>query len=146
MPVTSSAPSQHRRMAAPHVAGGRSVILVMVCSLVMLVVMADTVAATIAMGVLAAPPVPEVVLPGELAHKLGVGGLPWLATSFLVPFAAFLCFAGQLADRLGHRFVLGAGAALFTAATAGMLAAPTWLVLLSGRAAQAGGAALMVPA
>ncbi|WP_219507891.1 MFS transporter [Nonomuraea ceibae] len=122
------------------------VVLVAVASAAMLVMTADTVAATLAVAVLATPATAEPVMPGTLAHTLGLEDLTWMVTSFLVPFAGFLTCGGQLADRLGPRVVLGAGAAIFAGSTAAMMAAPSWLILLTCRAAQAGGAALMIPA
>ncbi|MEV4116846.1 MFS transporter [Nonomuraea sp. NPDC049695] len=123
------------------------VLLVALASAAMLVTMADMVGATVAIAVLAKPPpVDSVVVRDALAHTLGLASWPWLATAFLVPFAAFLGVGGQLADRLGHRFVLGCGLAIFAGSTAALLAAPGWLLMLAGRAAQAGGAALMIPA
>ncbi|MEU6721192.1 MFS transporter [Nonomuraea sp. NPDC046802] len=141
------APARHRAARAPRTAGGGTTLLVVVASAAMLVVMADTVASSVAIAVLARPPLADpVVAPEALAHTLGLASRPWLATAFLVPFAAFLGVGGQLADRLGHRFVLGCGLVIFACATVALLAAPTWLTMLAWRTAQAGGASLMIPA
>ncbi|MFI7643570.1 MFS transporter [Nonomuraea sp. NPDC049400] len=140
------APSPHPHAGIHHHESGSGVLLVVVSATAMLLVMADIVAATMAITFLATGGHADSVAPDALAGQLGVGGLAWMATAFLTPFAAGLTVGGHLADRLGHRFVLGAGLVIFSAATAAMMAAPSWLTLLAARAGQAGGAALLIPA
>lgn len=141
----TSAPAPDRRATAP-ITGSGVMLLVAVCSAAMLIIMADLVAATMMIAALADPRPGEPVVPDELAHMLGVGGLEWAATVSLVSFAAFLTVGGQLADRLGRRLVLGIGATFFAVATLALTAAPGWLELLAARLAQGIGGALMVPA
>ena len=72
--------------------------------------------------------------------------LSWVLNAYTVVFAALLIPAGRLADHFGRRRFLIAGTVLFTLASVLCAAAPTLLVLVLGRIAQAVGAAIIVPA
>lgn len=72
--------------------------------------------------------------------------ISWVVNCYLITFAGLLLAAGRLSDAVGRRRVFVAGTVLFTAASAGCgLAVEPWQ-LLSGRALQGVGAALVVPA
>jgi EmrB/QacA subfamily drug resistance transporter len=74
-----------------------------------------------------------------------LSGLSWVLNAYAIIFAALLVPAGRLADHFGRRRFLLAGVAVFTLASAACAAAPTLGVLVAARAAQAVGAALIVP-
>jgi EmrB/QacA subfamily drug resistance transporter len=76
----------------------------------------------------------------------GVASTSWVVTSYAILFAAVLAPAGALADVLGRRRLFLLGLATFTGASAVVAAAPSYEVLLAGRAVQGLGAALLVPA
>ena len=69
----------------------------------------------------------------------------WILTANILPLAAFMVFAGRLGDQLGLRRVFLAGALLFigSSALAGAAQAMVWLITV--RATQGVGAALMLP-
>jgi EmrB/QacA subfamily drug resistance transporter len=72
--------------------------------------------------------------------------LEWVATAYMLAFAGLMPAGGRLADRHGHRPLLFAGLALFTAASLAAGLAGDAAMLISARAAQGVGAALLVPA
>jgi len=72
--------------------------------------------------------------------------LEWVATAYMLAFAGLMLAGGRLADRHGHRRVLIAGLALFTAASLAAGLAGNAAALIAARAAQGMGAALLVPA
>lgn len=72
--------------------------------------------------------------------------LSWVINAYTIIFAALLVPAGRLADRIGRRRVFFAGVALFAFASALCGAAPSAPLLISARALQAVGAALLFPA
>src|SRR5919107_3273580 len=69
----------------------------------------------------------------------------WILTANILPLAAFMVFAGRLGDQLGLRRVFLAGALLFIGSSvlAGASQAMVWLITV--RATQGLGAALMLP-
>lgn len=75
-----------------------------------------------------------------------LANLSWVLTAYNVLFAALLVPAGRLADRVGRRrlFLWGLGA--FTVASALCGLAPSAPALIGARAAQALGAAVVIPA
>lgn len=75
-----------------------------------------------------------------------VATVAWVATAYVVPLAAFLALAGAVADAVGRTRLFQVGAATFTLFSILIAAAPTFGVLLAGRAVQGLGAALMIPA
>ncbi|MEV5238136.1 MFS transporter [Streptomyces cinnamoneus] len=88
----------------------------------------------------------NVALPA-LGEDLGMGqaDLQWAVTAFALPSGGFLLFFGRLADLYGRRRLFLSGLALFTAAS--VLATLAWdpASLLTGRALQGLGAAMIVP-
>ncbi|MFC0598191.1 DHA2 family efflux MFS transporter permease subunit [Streptomyces palmae] len=70
----------------------------------------------------------------------------WVATAYVIPFAALLAPAGPLADAVGRARLFLVGVAVFTASSLLISVAPTLPVLLGARAVQGLGAALLVPA
>ena len=73
-------------------------------------------------------------------------GLQWVISAYALAFGGFLLLGGRLADLLGRRAVLVAGAALFTAASLACGLAGSAGVLVAARAAEGLGAAMMAPA
>jgi EmrB/QacA subfamily drug resistance transporter len=69
----------------------------------------------------------------------------WVPNAYTVVFAALLVPAGRLADRYGRRAGFIAGLTFFSAFSVGCAYSPTIWWLVAFRAAQAVGAALMVP-
>ncbi|GGY51819.1 MFS transporter [Streptomyces omiyaensis] len=70
----------------------------------------------------------------------------WVATAYVIPFAALLAPAGPLADAVGRARLFLIGVAAFTASSLLIALAPNLPVLLGARAAQGLAAALLVPA
>ena len=75
----------------------------------------------------------------------GAADLQWVVNSYLLPLSALLLLGGALGDRLGRRTTLVAGVGLFGAASLGCALAPTLPWLLTARAAQGVGAAVLMP-
>ena len=73
-------------------------------------------------------------------------GLQWVISAYALAFGGFLLLGGRLADMLGRRRILIAGAGSFTAASlaCGLAGSPGMLV--AARAAEGLGAAMMAPA
>lgn len=89
----------------------------------------------------------NIALPG-IKDDLGYSytEISWVVNCYLIAFAGLLLAAGRLSDGLGRRRLFVAGTVLFTAASAGCgLATEPWQ-LLTGRALQGVGAALVLPA
>jgi len=90
----------------------------------------------------------NVALP-DISRALSVhsnSDLQWVVTGYTLTFGGFLLLGGKLADRIGRRKVFLAGALLFaTASLIGGLSGNLG-VLLSARAVQGTGGALMSPA
>src|SRR5712692_6483818 len=76
---------------------------------------------------------------------LSLGGLEWVASTYVLVFASLLLAGGRLADLYGRRRMFLAGTALFTAASLVSGLARGESVLLAGRVAQGAGAALAAP-
>lgn len=70
----------------------------------------------------------------------------WVATAYVIPFAALLAPAGPLADAVGRARLFLIGVAVFTASSLLIAVAPVLPVLLGARAVQGLAAALLVPA
>jgi EmrB/QacA subfamily drug resistance transporter len=86
----------------------------------------------------------NVALP-DLQAALGFGAeeLQWVISAYTLAFGGFLLLGGRLGDVLGRRGVFAAGMAVFTAASlAGGLATTQWF-LITARAVQGFGGALM---
>jgi EmrB/QacA subfamily drug resistance transporter len=69
----------------------------------------------------------------------------WILTANILPLAAFMVFAGRLGDQLGLRRVFLVGAFLFIGSSALAGAAQDMIWLITVRATQGVGAALMLP-
>jgi len=77
---------------------------------------------------------------------LGLAGLEWIVSSYILVFAGLMLVGGRLADVYGRRRVFLAGLAVFTAASLAAGLADTSTVLIASRALQGVGAALLTPA
>lgn len=85
-------------------------------------------------------------------HVIGVGlraplpALQWVVDAYNLSYAALLMTGGTLADLLGRRRVLRAGAAVFVLGSLLAGLAPTITALIAGRVLAGIGAALLLPA
>jgi EmrB/QacA subfamily drug resistance transporter len=77
---------------------------------------------------------------------VAVGDLSWVVTIYAIAFAALLAPGGRIADVIGRRALLMAGAATFTTMSLVAAVAPSLGVLLVARFLQGAGAAVMIPA
>ena len=75
----------------------------------------------------------------------GVSELQWVVSIYTVAFASLILTTGALGDRLGAKRIFMTGFALFTAASLTSGLAPTSAILITARAVQGVGAAIMVP-
>src|SRR3954453_13929830 len=75
----------------------------------------------------------------------GVAGLQWIVNAYTITFAAFILSAGAVGDRSGARRVFLPGFALFSAASPLCGLAPILAALITARAVQGFGAAVLVP-
>ncbi len=73
-------------------------------------------------------------------------GLQWVISAYALAFGGFLLLGGRLADLLGRRRILMAGAAVFSAGSLACGLAGSAGVLVAARAAEGLGAAMMAPA
>ncbi|MBV8478707.1 MAG: DHA2 family efflux MFS transporter permease subunit [Actinobacteria bacterium] len=74
-----------------------------------------------------------------------VAAIQWTLTSYLLAVAGLLLVAGALADRLGWKRLLVIGLGVMFGASILCAAAPSMAVLITGRALQGVGAALVTP-
>src|SRR5262252_8815261 len=83
----------------------------------------------------------------SIHHDLGGGisTLQWTVSAYTIAFGAGILTAAALGDRLGRRRVYVAGLALFTAASAACALAPNATALITFRAVQGMGAAIIMP-
>src|SRR6516225_5411232 len=83
----------------------------------------------------------------SIHHDLGggVGTLQWTVSAYTIAFGAGILTAAALGDRLGRKRVFAAGLALFTAASAACALAPNTTALITFRAFQGMGAAVVMP-
>jgi EmrB/QacA subfamily drug resistance transporter len=77
---------------------------------------------------------------------MSLPALQWVVVSYLLTFSALLLTGGRLADRYGRRRILLTGLAVFTAASIPAGTATNAAMLLTARALQGAGAALVLPA
>jgi len=94
--------------------------------------------------------VDQTAVPLAIPHTIAaLGGSlstsQWVLTANVLPLAAFMVFAGRLGDQLGLRRVFLAGALLFVLSSAMAGAAQDMPWLITVRATQGVGAALMLP-
>jgi EmrB/QacA subfamily drug resistance transporter len=78
--------------------------------------------------------------------RLERAALTWVVTTYTLVFGGLMIFGGRLADLLGARRTLLTGLAIFTLASLASGLAQNAAVLITGRAGQGIGAALMSPA
>ncbi|MEU0884873.1 MFS transporter [Lentzea sp. NPDC005914] len=88
----------------------------------------------------------NVALPG-VGRELGgsTAALQWIVDAYVLMLAALLLSAGALSDRFGASRAFGAGAAVFTFASAACGLAPGLGELIAARLLQGGAAAIMLP-
>jgi len=77
---------------------------------------------------------------------MSLASLQWVVVTYLLTFSALLLTGGRLADRYGRRRILLTGLAVFTAASIPAGIATNAAMLLTARALQGAGAALVLPA
>ena len=70
----------------------------------------------------------------------------WLINAYLLPMGALILIGGAMGDRYGRRKIFGIGLGLFAVASLLCAAAPDMRLLLTARALQGLGAALLTPA
>ncbi|WP_407836873.1 MFS transporter [Streptomyces sp. DSM 116496] len=78
--------------------------------------------------------------------ELNAGALTWVVTAYTLFFGSLLLLGGRLGDLLGRRRMFLAGLTLFTAASLASGLAESGGVLITARAVQGIGAAVMSPA
>lgn len=78
--------------------------------------------------------------------KLDYAQLEWVVSSYILVFASLMLFGGRMADRFGKRSIFLLGLVLFSSSSLVAGLAANEYVLLSGRAGQGVGAALIMPA
>jgi EmrB/QacA subfamily drug resistance transporter len=76
---------------------------------------------------------------------LSIAGLEWVVSTYVLVFAGLLLVGGRLADVFGRRRLFFAGTAIFTLASLAAGLAGSGAALISARAVQGLGAALVVP-
>jgi EmrB/QacA subfamily drug resistance transporter len=77
--------------------------------------------------------------------SVGVDGVQWVLTGYLLTLASLILLGGALGDRYGPRRVFVIGAVWFGLATAACALAPTLEVLVAARLLQGVGGALLTP-
>ncbi|UYM06780.1 DHA2 family efflux MFS transporter permease subunit [Solicola gregarius] len=82
----------------------------------------------------------------EADLDLGRSALTWVVTAYTLCFGGLMLLGGRLADVLGARRVMTAGLVVFTLASLTAAGAPDAAWLITARAAQGVGAALVSPA
>ncbi|WP_168207448.1 MFS transporter [Microlunatus elymi] len=76
----------------------------------------------------------------------GIGAAQWVIDGYAVPFAACMLAAGALGDRFGHRRGCLVGFVIFGLASILAAVSGSWALLITARALQGVGAAVMLPA
>jgi EmrB/QacA subfamily drug resistance transporter len=75
----------------------------------------------------------------------GLSGLQWTVNAYTLSFTVLLLSAAALGERFGRRRIFVLGIALFTAASAVAALAPTITMLVTARAIQGAGGAMIMP-
>jgi EmrB/QacA subfamily drug resistance transporter len=75
----------------------------------------------------------------------GVQGLEWIVNAYTLTFAVLLLTGAALGDRFGRRRMLSVGLAVFTIASMAAALAPTIGILITARALQGVGGAIVLP-
>jgi EmrB/QacA subfamily drug resistance transporter len=88
----------------------------------------------------------NVALPA-IRHDLraSVAQMQWLVNGYLLPLSALVLLGGAAGDRFGRRRIFTAGITLFAVGSVSCALAPSFALLLMGRALQGVGAALLIP-
>lgn len=75
----------------------------------------------------------------------GLSGLQWTISAYTLTFAVFLLTGATLGDRYGRKRLFGIGLTVFTLGSVGSALAPNIATLITARAVQGLGGAIMVP-
>jgi len=75
----------------------------------------------------------------------GLSGLEWTVNAYTLTFAVLLLSAAAIGERVGRRRIFTLGIAVFTAASAVAALAPNIAVLVTARAVQGAGGAMIMP-
>jgi EmrB/QacA subfamily drug resistance transporter len=88
----------------------------------------------------------SIALP-SIRRDLGasIQSLEWTVNAYVLSYAVLLLTGAALGDRFGRKRMFVAGIALFTLASAGAALAPTSALLVTARAIQGAGAAIVTP-
>ena len=83
-----------------------------------------------------------------LGHEFGLGpiGLQWVLNAYTIAYAGFILLGGAAADVIGRRRTVLAGLAVHGIGAIGCALAPSLALLLTARAVQGLGSAIMLPA
>ena len=88
----------------------------------------------------------NVALPAlDRSLHIGAEGLAWIVSAYLLFLSALILLGGALGDHYGRRRLFLIGVGLFLTASIVCALAPSWTVLVVGRAIQGSGAALLMP-
>ncbi len=88
----------------------------------------------------------NVALPAiRASYGAGAAEVQWVVNAYLLPLSALLLLGGALGDHYGRRLLLVIGTSLFAAASLVCALAPSLEILLTARAVQGIGAALLLP-
>src|SRR6185369_3244315 len=79
------------------------------------------------------------------SYGANAADVQWVVNAFLLPLSALLLLGGALGDHFGRRRLLVVGTSLFAIASLLCALAPSLAVLLTGRAVQGIGAAMLLP-
>ena len=75
----------------------------------------------------------------------GLSGLEWIVNAYTLTFAVLLLSAAAIGERFGRRRIFVLGIAIFTGASAVAALAPSIGVLVTARAVQGAGGAMIMP-
>jgi EmrB/QacA subfamily drug resistance transporter len=131
--MAASSPLTTRTTASPGAAPSRQTLTIALTSVAFFMVVLD------ALVVVTALPSIHRSLGGSL------GTLQWTVNAYSMAFGAGIITAAALGDRLGRRRVYTAGLAVFTVASAACALAPDVGLLITARAVQGLGAAVITP-
>jgi EmrB/QacA subfamily drug resistance transporter len=126
MPGTSSP----ARPGQPNPASHRAIALAVLCGATLMIILDGTIV-TVALPVI------------QRDLGFSPTGLSWVINAYLLAFGSLLLLAGRLGDLLGRRRVFLAGLVLFTAASLACGLSPEAGVLIAARFAQGAGAAMV---
>lgn len=88
----------------------------------------------------------SVALPAiRASYGAGAQEVQWVVNAYLLPLSALLLLGGALGDRFGRRRLLVVGTSIFGVTSLICALAPSLPILLTARAAQGVGAALLLP-